>query len=131
LWVTSEAVFLDKIKLAINNSGVIGTDYSTGTYEHPQVVATTNADTTQVVVSKTVGTGGNDIVTTETLGNYAWGAATLASGAGTDGRILADTITFSVVGTTGERVIDFGGLDFLKGLYVTIGGTANITLGYE
>ncbi len=131
LWVTNEATFLDKIKLAINASGVAGTDYSTGTLEHSQVYATTNADTTQVVVSKTTGTGGNSIATTKTLGNYAWGAATLASGTGSNGCILADTITLSAVATTGERVIDFGGAEFTNGLYATIGGTANLTLVYK
>lgn len=132
LWVTSEAVFLDNLKLAINASGVAGTDYSTGTYEHPQVYATTNAATTQVVVAKATGTGGNSIATTDTLGNYAWGAATLASGTGSNGRIVANTLTFSAVATTGERVIDFGGIDFDNGLYATIGGTsADLTVIYE
>lgn len=131
LWVTSEAVFLDKLKLAINASGSAGTDYSTGTYEHPQVYATTNTDTTQVVVSKTTGTSGNSIATTETLGNYAWGASTLASGTGATGRTLANTITFSAVATTGERVIDFGGVTFDRGLYATIGGTADLTVVYD
>ena len=51
LWVTSEAVFLDNIKKAVNASGLAGTDYSTGTYEHPQVYATTNTNTTQVCLS--------------------------------------------------------------------------------
>lgn len=129
-WVTNEATFLDNVKKAINVSGVAGTDYSTGTTEHPQVYATTNTDTTQVVLSKTVGTAGNSIATTETLGNYAWGAATLASGAGTTGRLMHNTITFSAVATTGERVIDFSGEEFTNGLYITIGGTADITLAY-
>ncbi len=131
LWVTSEAVFLDNIKLAINASGVAGTDYSTGTLEHPQVVATTNTNTTQLVVSKTVGTGGNSIATTETMANYAWGAATLASGTGANGRIMHNTMTFSAVATTGERVLDFGGEEFTTGLYAVVGGTADLTISYE
>ena len=131
LWVTSEAVFLDNLKLAINASGTAGTNYSTGTYEHSQVYATTNTDTTQVVVSKTTGTSGNSIATTETLGNYAWGASTLASGTGVSGRTLCNTITFSAVATTGERVIDFGGITFNNGLYATIGGTADLTVVYD
>lgn len=131
LWVTSEAVFLDNIKLAINASGVAGTDYSTGTYEHPQVVATTNTNTTQLVVSKTVGTGGNSIATTETMTNYAWGSATLASGTGANGRIMHNTMTFSAVATTGERVLDFGGEEFTNGLYAVVGGTADLTISYE
>ncbi len=131
LWVMSEAVFLDNLKLAVNASGVAGTEYSTGTYEHPQVYATTNTNTTQVVVAKQTGLAGNSIATTETLGNYAWGATTLASGAGATGRVMYNTITFSAVATTGERVIDFGGAEFKNGLYVTIGGTADVTIGYE
>jgi len=130
LWVTNEATFLDNLKLAINGSGTAGTEYSTDTYEHPQVYATTNTNTTQVVLAKQTGVAGNSIATTDTLGNYAWGATTLASGAGPTGRVLVDTITFSVVATTGERVIDFGEAEFSNGLYVTIGGTANITFVY-
>ena len=130
LWVTNEATFLDNLKLAINGSGTAGTQYSTDTFEHPQVYATTNTDTAQVVLAKQTGVAGNSIATTDTLGNYAWGATTLASGAGATGRVLVDTITFSVVATTGERVIDFGGAEFSNGLYVTIGGTANITFVY-
>lgn len=130
-WVTNEATFLDNIKKAINASGVAGTDYSTGTYEHPQVYATTNADTTQVVVSKTTGTGGNSIATTETLGNYAWGAATLASGTGANGRLMHNTMIFSAVATTGERVLDFSEETFSNGLYAVIGGTADLTISYE
>jgi hypothetical protein len=131
LWTTSEAVFLDNIKLAINASGVAGTNYSTGTYEHPLVYATTNDNTTQVIVAKATGTGGNEIATTETLGNYSWTSTVMASGAGANGRIMHNTMTFSAVATTGERVLDFGGEDFQNGLYVTIGGTADLTIAYE
>jgi len=131
LWVTSEAVFLDNLKLAVNASGLAGTEYSTGTYEHPQVYATTNTNTTQLVVSKTTGTAGNSIATTETLANYAWGAATLASGTGSTGRIMHNTMTLSAVATTGERILSFGCEEFKNGLYITIGGTADITVAYE
>lgn len=130
LWVTNEATFLDNIKLAINASGVAGTDYSTGTYEHPQVYATTNTNTAQTVVSKTTGTGGNSIVTTETMGNYAWGAGTLASGTGANGTIMHSTMTFSVVATTGERVLELEE-EFTNGLYAVIGGTADVTISYS
>ncbi len=131
LWVTSEAVFLDKIKLAINGSGVAGTDYSTGTSPHNLVTATTNADTTQVFVAKNVGTGGNSIATTETLGNYAFTSTVMASGTGSDGRVLCDTITFSAVATTGERTIELFDASFENGLFAVIGGAANLTIVYE
>jgi len=131
LWVTSEAVFLDNVKSAVNLSGVMGTDYSTGTTQHPTVVATTNSNTVQTFNAKKTGTGGNAIATTETMANYTFTSNVMASGAGKNGRILLDTITFSAVATTGERVLELGGLDFNTALYVTIGGTANLTIGYN
>ena len=131
LWVTNEATFLDNIKLAVNASGLGGTQYSTGTIEHPLVYATTNADTTQVFLSKTTGTGGNSIATTDTLANYAFTSTVMASGTGANGRIMHDTMTFSAVATTGERVLDFSNETFSNGLYATIGGTANLTISYE
>lgn len=128
LWVTSEAVFLDNLKLAINANGTAGTNYSTGTTEHTQVYATTNTNTEQTVVSKTTGTGGNSIATTETLANYSWGATTLASGSGANGRILLDTFSFP----TGSSVQKMPAMDFVNGLYAVVGGTAaNITISYR
>lgn len=131
LWVTSEAVFLDNLKAAVNGSGVLGTDYSTGTTPHRQVVATTNTNTQQTFNARELGTAGNSIATTDTLANYAFTSTVMASGTGSTGRVLCDTITLSAVATTGERFIDFGGLEFEYGLLVVIGGTsANLTVGY-
>lgn len=131
LWVTSEAVFLDNIKLAINGSGIAGTNYSTGTTPHSQVVATTNDNTTQVFNAREIGTAGNSIATTETLGNYAFTSTVMASGTGSTGKVICDTITFSAVATTGERTIDLGNIEFSYGLLAVIGGAANLTIGYE
>jgi len=131
LWVTSEAVFLDKIKLAINGTGLAGTDYSTGTTPHGQVFATTNGNTSQVFVTKNIGTAGNSIATTETMANYSFTSTVMASGTGSTGTVIANTITFSAVATTGERYIDFGGINFSRGLLAVVGGTADVTLVYE
>lgn len=131
LWVTSEAVFLDNLKLAINATGIAGTNYSTGTTIHPTVYATTNTNTEQTVVSRNAGTAGNSIATTETMANYAWGASTLASGTGATSTPICNTITFSAVATTGEREIDFGELAFSRGLYATFGGTADLTFVFD
>lgn len=43
------------------------------------------------------------------------------------GTVLANTITLAV----GERFIDFKGATFGTGLYITIGGTADITVFYK
>lgn len=131
LWVTSEAVFLDNLKSAINLTGLVGTDYSTGTDVHPTVYATTNTATAQTVVSKLTGSAQNAIVTTTTLANYAWGAGTLASGTGATGRIIHNTMTLSAVATTGERFIPLFDEEFYTALLVVIGGTADITVVYD
>lgn len=130
LWVTSEAVFLDKIKLAINASGTAGTDYSTGTTANVDVTATTNTDTVQTFVARKGGTGGNSLTTTETMGNYAWTSTVMASGLGSTSTVLFNTITPIATAslTSLERMIDLGGVDFSRGLYVTVGGTLDATL---
>lgn len=130
-YVTSVAVALDNMKAAINGSGIAGTNYSTGTTVNGDVVATTNANDSQVIVSRLTGTVANAIATTETIANHAWTGLTMESGTGATGSVLANTITFSAVATTGERFIDFGDAEFTRGLYVTVGGTADVTIAYE
>lgn len=80
----SAAVTLDVLKDAINGTavvGVIGTDYSTGTYAHTQVTATTNGNTSQVVQARNAAFDNASIATTNTGGgNCVFGGATLASG---------------------------------------------------
>ena len=79
----NDAAALDNLKLAINASGTgDGSDYHAGTLIHPDVTATTNTDTTQVVDAKVGGTDGNAIVTTDTGGgtSLTWAAVTLTGG---------------------------------------------------
>jgi len=130
LWVTSEAVFLDNIKKAINASGVAGTDYSTGTTKHSQVKATTNANDSQVFEALEAGTGGNSIATTETMANYAFGGSTMSGGTGTAGRLLFNTMTLALLSAS-DRQIDLGSIDYTRGLYVVVGGTADLTFTYS
>ncbi len=75
----SAAVALDNLKSAINHTGTPDTDYKCAAV-HPTVTATTNTNTTQVVVAKTAGTSGNAIASTEASTHLAWGAATLTGG---------------------------------------------------
>lgn len=118
LWVTSEAVFLDNIKAAINGGGVMGTDYSTGTTINYDVMATTNGATTQVIQARYSGSAGNSITTTSTMTNYAWGATTLASGTGATGRTIINTYTIPAVG-----FINIPDADFNTGIYVSFAAT--------
>lgn len=127
LWVTSEAVFLDNLKSAVNRTGTPGTDYSAATTMHPTVFATTNTNTQQTFNAKYSGTAGNSIATTENVANYAFTSTVMASGTLTTGKVLCNTITFSVVATTGERYIDFGDMGFSTGLLAVVGGTADLS----
>lgn len=77
----SAAVFLDNLKSAINRTGTVGTDYSSATVIHPTVTATTNTDTTQLVVAKQIGVQGNLLTTSSTAVTLSWTGANLTSGA--------------------------------------------------
>ena len=65
---------------AITAGAGVGTTYGTGTVAHPDVTATSNAAVLTVTALE-AGADGNDIATTETLTNGAFGAATLTGGA--------------------------------------------------
>ena len=128
LWVTNDATALDNMKSAINGSGTEGTDYSTGTNAHPTVIATTNAAAAQTVQAKVFGTLGNEIATTETGDNMAWGSATLTGG--TDAaRTMVNTYTFA----SGSQTISFPQpLAFKNGLFYSTGGTTqDVTVVYN
>ena len=124
LWVTSDAVALDNMKLAINGTGVEGTDYSTGTNANTSVVATTNADTTQIVESRYWGVLGNTITTTEGITGSAWTSTTLTGGV--DGaRMIHDEFSFP----TGSSIQMLPKpVAFVNGLYINLSsGTATFT----
>jgi hypothetical protein len=75
----SAAIALDNLKAAINHTGTPDTDYKVAV-ANPQVTATTNTDTTQVIEAITAGSSGNSIVTTEAGTHTSFGAATLTGG---------------------------------------------------
>lgn len=127
LWVTNEATFLDNIKAAVNLSGIAGTNYSTGTAEHPTVKATTNTATQQTFIAKLIGVAGNSIATTETLGNYAFTSTVMASGTGATGKVMHNTITLGAA----ERFLDMKCESFDRGLYIEVGGTIDYSVIYE
>lgn len=80
----SAAATLDVFKDAINGTSVVavpGTDYSTSTYVHYQVTATTNTNTAQTVAARNSAFDNASIaISTAGSGNMAAGAANLASG---------------------------------------------------
>ena len=127
LWVTSDAVALDNMKIAINGSGTEGTDYGTGTNANPDVVATTNGATTQVIEAKVFGTLGNSITTTETMTTTSWTGTTLSGGTNA-ARLILNTYTFPA----GSGIYTFPEpINFVYGLFVTVGGTLDATVLYN
>lgn len=99
----SAAESLDFLKAAINASGTgDGTDYHAGTLAHPDVVATTNAATTQVIQAKIPGVTPNAYVTESDDAGWTWDGATMNSG--TPGvTTAAATVT---IGTRTYTVVD-------------------------
>lgn len=76
------ATSLDVLKDAINATETVataGTDYSTPTQANTEVTATTNTATAQTVQAISYDSG-NNIATTETCANAAWGDTTLTGG---------------------------------------------------
>ncbi len=76
----SAAASLANLKLAINATGVEGTNYYAGTLGHPTVEAGTLTSTTLAVAALAVGTAGNSIASTKTAATLSWGAVTLTGG---------------------------------------------------
>ena len=125
------AAALDNLKSAINATAGAGTTYGTGTVAHPDVEATTNTDTTQVVVRRTGGAfPDSTIPTTETSDHLAWGAATLEGAASRIG--LSSAVGSTLLVTNGGSKTCFvkigdstktpstGGMALLSGDRVTL-----------
>lgn len=103
-----DAEALDNLKLAINAGAGIGTNYSTGTVAHPDVVATDNADTTQKVVARVPGTAANSKATTSLDATLSWPDTTLGGGTGASNpgvapeTVTVNDVTYSVVDVLSE-----------------------------
>lgn len=142
----SAAIALDNLKSAINKTAGEGTTYGTGTLIHPTVEATTNTDTTQVLLAKTAGTAGNAIVTTETSAHLSFGAGTLGSGTQNDqnnvfgvsfvATVVAGTETFTdnYVGVLTSNYGGTGTINYATGQYsITFSAatTGAVTANYQ
>lgn len=106
----SAAAALDNLKSAINATAGAGTTYGTGTAAHPTVEATTNTDTTQLVVALAAGADGNAIATIETSSHLSWSATSLFGGssAGTLTKTAADAgfgVALQAIGAGESAVI--------------------------
>lgn len=103
----SAAASLDNLKKAINASGLgDGTDYHQGTVVHPEVVATTNADTTQEIQAKVPGTVPNLIQTTENGAHTSWADTTLGGGTGASVAGITTAAALLTIGTRVYTIVD-------------------------
>lgn len=129
LFGADSAAALDNLKLAIDAGETVGTNYSTGTVAHKYVAGGTNADDSQIIIAKEYGILYNRIEVSSTLENGAWETATLTGGLN-PAPVIANTITLPTETdlTSLDRFMKFGNVDFHDGLYITIGGTADITV---
>ncbi len=79
---------IDNLIYAVNMSGGNpGTTHGSGGTANASVTAAAGTGDTMDVTAITPGTTANSVATTETLANGSWGAATLAGGTGTPGRL--------------------------------------------
>ncbi len=107
----SASASLDNLIAAINGGTGSGTLYGPPTEAHTQVTAAAGAGDTMVITAKlddATGSFGNTIVTSETLVNGSWGAATLTGG--TDANEILDATSFEVVNGT-NNVVTIGSDD--------------------
>lgn len=98
----SDAEFLDNFKKAVNASGTAGVNYGAFTAAHPYMIATTNTDTTQLVVARTVGNTAftaiiNALPTGGTATRVAWTSTTV-------GGATAAVATNAATITIGDKV---------------------------
>ncbi len=93
---SDDTTALENAVLALNATGIGGTDYSTALTAHLTVLGVTSTITTLSVRARTRGTGGNSITSTETAVNTSWGGATLSGGGAQtlNGIVTPDDITF-------------------------------------
>lgn len=76
------ATDLATLKKAINGTGIVGTDYYTGTVAHALVVGGTLGATTLRCFARIPGTASNALATTTTAAMLGWQDATLGGGGG-------------------------------------------------
>ena len=115
---------LDNLVAAINDAGVEGTNYGTGTTANASATAVKDSSTTLIATAITPGTAGDSIASTETMTDGSWDAATLGTTtAGVDGGEVSDAfygiaLDAGVADDTGKRIQVRGLVEVLSGLTI-------------
>jgi hypothetical protein len=114
----SAAAALDNLKSAVNLTGTPGTDYAAATAINAEATATTNTDTEQTFVAKTLGTAGNSIAKSETSTHLDW------DGAGA-------FFTGGVAAIANEVLIGASAAAFLDNVKSAVNATAGVGTTYS
>ena len=85
LFGANSAEALDNLKKAVNGEATEGTNYSTGTAQPDDVLATTNTDTAQVFEAQSLGESGNDYPASDTIANGSFGVGITTFTGGSEG----------------------------------------------
>lgn len=114
---------LDNLIAAVNGASGAGTTYSTGTTANALADAAAGAGDTMTLTATEAGSDGNAIVTTETLANGSFGAATLQNGA----NAVTQEVGTMTVSAVASGVIQVGaelrGANILPGVVIQALGT--------
>ncbi len=108
----SASASLDNLIDAINLGSGAGTDYAAAMTLHPTVTAFAGAGDTMKIVANTIGTGGNSIATTDTMGAEGTWTSTVMSNCSMQvkaapGGTIGNTITLAFVADgTGNGELD-------------------------
>lgn len=104
------AATLDNLKLAVNQGSTAfptaadssgeGTTWSTGTVRHTDVIATTNANDSQVFEARDFGTAANTYTTAETCAAASFGGAVMSGG-------VANVVDQIKIGSSAAETLDF------------------------
>ena len=118
----SDATALDNLLSAINKSAGGGTTYGSETVANAYFTATTNTDTEQTIEALAVGYSYNALIPTDVMANGSWAAVVVGYDAAP---LLMNTFTLAA----GSQVINFAEpINFVNGLYFTLGGTLDCTI---
>lgn len=119
---------VERLARAINNTGVPGTDYSTGTPAHSTVYSDINLrDKVVTIWAKSVGVAGNSIALAKTGANITISGATLAGG--------LDVSTFPMSSLSWVRMraveVSYGEMQMQDVLPLEVGGNITPTGAYK
>lgn len=122
LFGADSAAALDNLALAVNGDATEGTNYSTGTGQPEDVLATTNTDTAQTFEAQTLGEPGNAYTVETDIANGSFGVGVETFTGGSTGA------NFDAYIASGESV-EFGRDDGVQAIsLIAVGSTTDVAV---